>query len=527
MPPPADAIIPVPDGDGEARQRALAAFVRLAQSAKPRFLLVTHARGGGVARHVRELAALLAPRADVVVLRPHRRSFVALEGLGEHREARLWFHRDDEWPALVDFARALGVARVHFHHVQGMPPRVLDLGREIGCPWDVTVHDYYPVCPQYQLTDATGRYCGEPDAAGCARCLAANPAQWPMDIAQWRAAFGRLLSEAARVIAPSRDAAARIARYFPQVSPVVWPHAEAQAAPAAARKILVLGGLSPAKGMELLVACARDARQRGLGLHWRVVGHLAWPVDGEDLAISFTGEYPEGTLDSLVARERADAVFFPAQWPETWSYTLSAAIASGLPVLATDLGAFPERLAGVAGARVLPWNAPAAQFNDALLAMTGGAPAPAARTASTTGGEAAFRDRHLEGVSPRPGDAAACLAMAAGRALEPVESMPRATLVELFDDGVRSGNGRSTAELRERLPAADRDLEQVAAERDRAELATVALGSARASRDAQARELASLRAEADRLAGRVAGLEASTSWRLPAPVRGLARLLGR
>ena len=344
-----------------------------------------------MARHVRELAALLAPRADVLVLRPHRRSFVALEGTGEHREARLWFHRDDDWAALAEILRALGVARLHFHHVQGLPPQVLDLGRAVGCPWDVTVHDYYPICPQYQLTDATGRYCGEPDAAGCARCLAASPAQWPMDIAQWRAAFGRLLGEAERVIAPSRDAAARIARHFPHVSPVTWPHAEPRALPAAARKVLVLGGLSPAKGMDTLVACARDARARGLALRFRVVGHLAWPVDGEDLPLSFTGEYPEGTLATLVEQERADAVFFPAQWPETWSYTLSAAIDSGLPILATDLGAFPERLAGVADARIVAWDAPAAHFNDA-------APRPGGRHPA---GERPRRRRRRGGL-PRP-----------------------------------------------------------------------------------------------------------------------------
>ena len=42
---------------------------------------------------------------------------------------------------------------------------------------------------------------------------------------------------------------------------------------------------------------------------------------------------------------------FPAQWPETYSYTLSAAIDAGLPIVATRIGAFPERLEG----RPLTW----------------------------------------------------------------------------------------------------------------------------------------------------------------------------
>ena len=36
---------------------------------------------------------------------------------------------------------------------------------------------------------------------------------------------------------------------------------------------------------------------------------------------------------------------FPAQWPETYSYTLTAAINAGLPIVATRIGAFTERLA--------------------------------------------------------------------------------------------------------------------------------------------------------------------------------------
>jgi len=523
MPPPADAIIPAREGDGEARRQALAAFARLARSPRPRLLFVTHGRGGGVARHVRELAAILAPRADILVLRPHRRSFVALEGGGAFSDARLWFHHRD-WPGLIGLLRAVGIARVHLHHVQGLPPAVLELGREIGCPWDATIHDYYPACPQYQLTDASGRYCGEPDEAGCARCLAANPAQWPMGIGEWRAAFARFLGDAARVIAPSQDAAARIARHFPGVAPLVWPHAEPREAPAATRKVLVLGGLSPAKGMDLLVACARDAAARDLALRLRVVGHLAWPVDGEGLPVSFTGEYAEGELAALIEQERADAIFFPAQWPETWSYTLGEAIASGLPVLATDLGAFRERLAGLSRARLLPWDAPAARFNDALLEM---AQPPASRWLPSPADDKAVADRHLAGVEARPGDPEACLGISEGLAPAPDEALPQATLVELFDDGVRSGNGRSTAELRARLPGADHALESARAAAQRTGDLEAALAEARARTGALERDLDTARAAAGGLEARVAALEASTSWRLTAPLRALARLLGR
>ncbi len=67
--------------------------------------------------------------------------------------------------------------------------------------------------------------------------------------------------------------------------------------------------------------------------------------------IEVTGEYQEADLPALLAKVKPHVVWFPAQWPETYSYTLTAAIDAGLPIVATRIGAFPERLEG----RPLTW----------------------------------------------------------------------------------------------------------------------------------------------------------------------------
>ena len=64
-----------------------------------------------------------------------------------------------------------------------------------------------------------------------------------------------------------------------------------------------------------------------------------------------TGEYQDAELPALLAKVKPHVVWFPAQWPETYSYTLSAAIDAGLPIVASRIGAFPERLEG----RPLTW----------------------------------------------------------------------------------------------------------------------------------------------------------------------------
>ena len=69
----------------------------------------------------------------------------------------------------------------------------------------------------------------------------------------------------------------------------------------------------------------------------------------------------------LLAAERPDVIWFPAQVPETYVYTLTVAMATGVPIVASALGAFPERLAAHARSLLVAWDASPAEWNDALL----------------------------------------------------------------------------------------------------------------------------------------------------------------
>src|SRR5206468_2779808 len=139
-----------------------------------------------------------------------------------------------------------------------LPQSILDLPRVLGCPYDITLHDYYPLCPAYHLTGGDDRYCG--GQPHCQRCAEKRPVQWPMSIDEWRSAFRDLLAGADRIITPSEDCASRVRAFFPGLSPVVWPHPESHAVEVPATfRVLVPGAISPAKGFDLLEACTRDA----------------------------------------------------------------------------------------------------------------------------------------------------------------------------------------------------------------------------------------------------------------------------
>jgi glycosyltransferase involved in cell wall biosynthesis len=342
---------------------------RLAASPRPAIVFVSHAWGGGIRRYMDDLAALLRDRADVLYLEPAGADTVMLHWPRDAETFAAWFRLPDEMTALAGMLRDIGVVRLHYHHVHGMPQSILDLPRATGIAYDCTLHDYFAICPQYHLADEHGRYCGEPDRAGCAACLVHRRAQWPLDIDAWRARFAEFLASAARVIAPSHDVKARMHRYFPALPIVVWPHPEPEAValPRIVR-VVTLGGLSPEKGLHVVADCAKDAQARGLPLAFRVLGATAQPVaQSPDVPLTIHGSYVEARLPALLAAEHADVLFFPAQVPETYSYTLSVALATGTPIVASAIGAFPERLAGRATVRMLPFDAPASVWNDALV----------------------------------------------------------------------------------------------------------------------------------------------------------------
>jgi glycosyltransferase involved in cell wall biosynthesis len=344
-------------------------LARLAESPRPAIVFVSHAWGGGIRRHMDDLAALVAGRANVLYLEPADGDTVRLHWprAGERFEA--WFRLPADLSVLADTLRAIGVVRLHFHHVHALPQAILQLPAASGLPYDCTLHDSYAICPQYHLADESGRYCGEPDEAGCATCIRGRPVQWNLDIRTWRATFAAFLHGAARVIAPSRDVAERIGRHVADLAIDVWPHPEVPLAlPPSPVRVVTLGNLSPEKGLAVVSQCADDAKRRALPLVFRVLGATTAPIaQSPDSPLTVHGSYDESALPDLLAAEHADVLFFPAQVPETYSYTLSVALATRTPIVASALGALPERLAGRAGVRLVPWNARPQEWNAALL----------------------------------------------------------------------------------------------------------------------------------------------------------------
>jgi GT2 family glycosyltransferase/glycosyltransferase involved in cell wall biosynthesis len=385
-------------------------------------LLVTHEWGGGVAVHVNDLRGRLeAEGVNVFVLQP-------AEGVGspavvlrhpgvDARQTSLRFDTALSHGDLARVARALGVDHLHVHHLGDLgvdsPTWVARLADALACGYDLTVHDYLPICPRLHLIDGSGVYCGEPEVAACEACVRGHGSAFGRPSVQaWRDTWSAFLGGARAVFCPSSDVVHRLGRYFPDVVFTLRPHPWRQR-PARSitsqgpardgrRRVVVLGSIGPSKGAEVLLACARDAACRDLPLVFHVVGDTDRDEELEATGcVEITGGYEPEDVGALLGPFRGAIGWLPSVWPETWSYTLTELAEGGLFPVAFDLGAPAERIRGWGCGALLPvalWH-DAAAVNDRLLSLQLPARLPRFEVFGGEGHYVTLRDDYYHGFA--------------------------------------------------------------------------------------------------------------------------------
>ncbi len=403
----------------EARPFRFATTLQLfATNGLPTILAVQHAYDGGVGQYVRTLAAQCHGIANLLVLRatmdgqgvrlgaPGARNHPELliplclpTGIEDADEAA----RAAEAGLLDDVLTLLAplrIARVHVHHWLSLRLDLRALIRALGVPFDLSIHDWFAICPRVNLLPvADGPGCGEPEPAICDRCIQARDDTAAHDITGWRAEQAWLPRLADRVLCATQDSIDRLARHglagravfapLEAMPATVPPRPRARPRPAPlhgrteprALRIAVLGVLADHKGARAVTALAElvPAGQVAITLIGRAERGV--PLAAQH-CLSETGAYEPADLPDLIARVDPDVIWFPASWPETWSYTLSAAILSGRPIVASDIGAFRVRLAGHPRARLVDPQALPESWMEAFTAVAAAEPAVGRRRAA-------------------------------------------------------------------------------------------------------------------------------------------------
>ncbi|MEH6570906.1 MAG: hypothetical protein V7709_17625, partial [Halioglobus sp.] len=372
------------DAGREWRMRAILKL--FAQQDIPKVALITHKLGGGAQQHVNELAATYDTQALFLQITPDvDGESVTLRFFDHNHKLKdgLYFNVESEYELLIGLLSGLGVGRVHFHHTMGLHPRLWKLAEDLSCDYDLSIHDYYLLNGNPTLTDNDARYVSEDSDTFDEGCAQHYPLPVGVTASHWRESQRLLVEGASRVVFPSADCSARFQKFFTVANPVVaWhpdyqlsqPYPEPRWSFASGRplKVLVMGALSREKGADIVDAVATALRGQAIEFHL-----LGYAYRALSQAVVTHGPYDNSDVYRLVEEIAPDVVWFPALWPETYSYTLSIALHCGLPVVVPNLGAFVERVQGRAYSSVCPWDQTPDQWGELWSAVLNGQSLPA------------------------------------------------------------------------------------------------------------------------------------------------------
>jgi len=384
-------------------------------------LLVTHWLNGGTAEAVGDIAkACGTSGAAQLVL--SCRSDGLMELICEAPLLRASFSPAERRP-LFRMLTAAAPELVAIHQVLGYDAGFIRELADWVRPFRSVfyVHDYYAICPRVTMIDSSGSFCGKPPPDVCDRCLAvggpheASRLEAP-GMEKHQQLVGSLLSRVSHVIAPSDIAASYLKKIYADLDVQVIAHPESgRQFPARPREgsddeILLLGAIGPHKGSAKLLEIARLARLRYPQLQFRLVGYS--DIDKELLGIgnvAISGAYTRNELPGLMAQTRGRLALFLHQWPETYGYTLSEAVAHGFIPLVPDIGAPAERVRETGFGTVFPFPVDAHAVLALIADIAAGKRAPFEEGASPAAygrsPEDVARLRALAGIAATTADA--------------------------------------------------------------------------------------------------------------------------
>ena len=325
-------------------------YVQLLGSLKiPKVLHITHGAGGGVVQHVEELASHYGKTVANLILEPYEgTSSVCIRLRPDASSDKLMFAMPFAYASLLDLLEAIGCSAIHYHHTHNLDPVLFGLAKDLDTTCILTAHDYYWLNANPTLTEVDGRF---PGAYSDNLQNPLYPLPPGLTVQEWQNRLRPLIEGADCVIFPSTATRTLFGDIYQIAHAVVAPHVEpvldVQRAPQPFVPqdnyvIGVLGAVGREKGADVLERLAELGKSQNAPFKFKLIGYSYRLLK----VVETTGPYKVQDLPELIAQHGVSMILFPAQWPETYSYTLSHALDSGLPIIAPDIGAFPERLSG-------------------------------------------------------------------------------------------------------------------------------------------------------------------------------------
>jgi len=247
---------------------------------------------------------------------------------------------------------------------------ILNLKKKYFFKLTYLLHDYFSICPSYQLLNHRGRFCEAPiDLKICQSCLPNQSTKYcnfvrpNENINSWRRIWESFLLNSDKVVVFSDDSRQILTKVYPLLNRdkvIVNPHVYSKSYLKAVDdssmsnmiNIGIIGGINYAKGGEVVSRLFELINKENLkNISLSIIGDTSF--DRLKSSILVTGSYSRESLVTLVESLRINIFLMPSIWPETYSYVTDEMIAMNLPIVCFDVGAQADKISNYSKGLVL------------------------------------------------------------------------------------------------------------------------------------------------------------------------------
>lgn len=360
----------------EARRNiSLKIYQKIASSYR---LFIAHSLGGGTQKAINSIIKNLKEEQEALILYLKNGIYRV-----ENRDYPFRLeYKKDEFNLLIEDLKHLNIETIEYHHLIDFGWNGLEISKKLNIPYNVTIHDYMPLCPRINLINQNNLFCEVAKTKQCINCIDKSGVYENLekmyeevkDVKEWRDRFEIFLKEAKNIFIPDKSVKEYLDKAFILDNVSLKPHPEKEELikikldNKKVNQLAIIGAIGTNKGFYQLLEIIHNAYIRDLNLNFILIG-----FSQNDNAfssypnITITEKYKEEELPTILKEHNCSIALFLSIWPETFSYTLSEALQNKLYPIAYDIGAFSNRLKELDIGTLIPIDSSSQEINNTIL----------------------------------------------------------------------------------------------------------------------------------------------------------------
>jgi GT2 family glycosyltransferase len=336
---------------------------------KKRILYVVHQGGGGtqftnidLMKHIQkdlDCYVLVSNTKKIILQRYKKNKFETIESWETKSQwSAKEFYNSEFRDIYFNVITSLKIDIIHIRHLIQHTFDLPLVAKRLGIPLIISFHDFYFICPSYNLLDEKNTYCAGNCTEGEGQCNISMQILRDLPILKsfvkkWRKEVSIVLSRASAFVTTSPLVKQIFISIYPELAQkefIVIEHGrdfkenssvEPYEIPSKNKptKILFPGDIKNQKGAGLIKKLKKFDQNSKFDFHF--MGAL-----DDDLKPygTYHGPYKRENFCKIVKEVKPSFIGILSIWPETYCHTLSEAWSCGIPVLATKIGVLEERV---------------------------------------------------------------------------------------------------------------------------------------------------------------------------------------